>query len=116
MDDRYSKIFIGGQWVPSSSSKTIPVVNPATEEVIALVPAGGSADAGRAVAAARAAFEEWGAVAPEERGKLLGRMADVLSARAEELAETISAEVGTPIKIAHIMQVAGPLAHLASHA
>ncbi len=62
------------------------------------------------------AFEEWGAIPPAERGKYLGRMADVLSARAEELAETISAEVGTPIKIAHIMQVAGPLAHLASHA
>ena len=116
MEDRYSKIFIGGQWVPSSSSETIPVVNPATEEVIALVPAGGADDAGRAVAAARSAFEEWGAIAPEERGKYLGRMADVLSARAAELAETISAEVGTPIKIAQIMQVAGPLAHLASHA
>jgi aldehyde dehydrogenase (NAD+) len=115
MGDRYSKIYIGGAWVDSESSETISVVNPATEEVIAEVPAGTPGDAERAVAAARAAFETWGATPPAERGKYLGRIADVLSARADELAETISAEVGMPIKIAKMAQVAGPLAHLASH-
>ena len=115
MGDRYSKIYIGGAWVDSEGSETISVVNPATEEVIAQVPAGTPGDADRAVAAARAAFESWGATPPAERGKYLGRIADVLSARADELAETISAEVGMPIKIAKMAQVAGPLAHLASH-
>jgi len=115
MGDRYSKIYIGGAWVDSEGSETISVVNPATEEVIAQVPAGTPEDADRAVAAARAAFESWGATPPAERGKYLGRIADVLSARADELAETISAEVGMPIKIAKMAQVAGPLAHLASH-
>jgi YVTN family beta-propeller protein len=115
MGDRYSKIYIGGAWVDSEGSETISVVNPATEEVIAEVPAGTPGDADRAVAAARAAFETWGATPPAERGKYLGRIADILSARADELAETISAEVGMPIKIAKMAQVAGPLAHLASH-
>ena len=115
MGARYSKIYVGGAWVDSESSETISVVNPATEEVIAQVPAGTPGDADRAVAAARAAFESWGATPPAERGKYLGRIADVLSARADELAETISAEVGMPIKIAKMAQVAGPLAHLASH-
>jgi acyl-CoA reductase-like NAD-dependent aldehyde dehydrogenase len=115
MGDRYSKIYIGGAWVDSESSETISVVNPATEEVIAEVPAGTPGDANRAVAAARAAFETWGGTPPAERGKYLGRIADILSARADELAETISAEVGMPIKIAKMAQVAGPLAHLASH-
>ena len=113
---QYSKIFIGGKWVDSEGSGTIPVVNPATEQVIAEVPEGTARDADRAVAAARAAFETWGATPPAERGKYLGRMADVLGARADELAATISAEVGMPLKVAPIMQVAGPLAHMASHA
>jgi len=115
VDDRYSKIFIGGQWVASEATETIPVVNPATEAVIAEVPAGTAGDADRAVAAARAAFVDWAAIPPQERGKFLGRMADVLSARADELASTISAEVGTPIKIAQMIQVAGPLAQLGAH-
>ena len=68
------------------------------------------------MAAARAAFDTWGATPPAERGKFLGRIADVLGAQADQLAATISAEVGTPLKVAKMMQVAGPLAHLASHA
>ena len=55
MGARYSKIYIGGAWVDSEGSETISVVNPATEEVIAQVPAGTPGDADRAVAAARAA-------------------------------------------------------------
>ncbi|MGH8995966.1 MAG: aldehyde dehydrogenase family protein [Acidimicrobiales bacterium] len=113
---QYSKIFIGGRWVDSEGSGKIAVVNPATEQVIAEVPEGTPGDADRAVAAAREAFETWGATPPGERGKYLGRMADVLGARADELAATISAEVGMPLRVAPIMQVAGPLAHMASHA
>ncbi len=116
MHGQFSKIFVGGAWIDSEASDTVPVVNPATEEVIAAVPAGTPGDADKAVRAARAAFEEWGATPPAERGKYLGRIADVLSARADELAASISAEVGTPLKLAHTMQVAGPLAHLGWHA
>ncbi|MGH9045699.1 MAG: aldehyde dehydrogenase family protein [Acidimicrobiales bacterium] len=116
MNERFSKIFIGGAWIESEGDGTIAVVNPATEVVIAEVPAGTAADADKAVRAARAAFDSWGATPPAERGKYLGRIADVLSARSDELAATISSEVGMPLKVAHMMQVAGPLAHLASHA
>lgn len=116
MNGQFSKIFVGGAWIDSESSETIPVVNPATETVIAEVPAGTPGDADKAVKAARAAFAGWGAIPPAERGKYLGRIADVLSARADELAATISAEVGTPLKIAQMMQVTGPLAHLGWHA
>jgi YVTN family beta-propeller protein len=54
MSDRYSKIYVGGEWIASEGSETIPVVNPATEAVIAEVPAGTPGDADRAVAAASA--------------------------------------------------------------
>jgi aldehyde dehydrogenase (NAD+) len=116
MNSQFSKIFVDGAWIASESTETIPVINPATEAVIAEVPAGTPGDADKAVRAARQAFEAWGATPAAERGKYLGRIADVLSARADELASTISAEVGIPLKLANMMQVAGPLAHLAWHA
>jgi aldehyde dehydrogenase (NAD+) len=82
----------------------IEVENPATERVIGRVPAGTTEDVGRAVAAARAAFDGWSRTSPEERGKMLSRLHDALEVRSEELATTISAEMGAPAKFARNVQ------------
>ena len=53
------RIFVGGEWVPSTTGDVIEVVNPATEQVIGTVPAGGADDIDMAVTAARTAGERW---------------------------------------------------------
>ncbi|CAL9610041.1 3-succinoylsemialdehyde-pyridine dehydrogenase [Actinosynnema sp. ALI-1.44] len=87
----------------------IEVVNPATEEVVGTVPAGTPQDVDNAVTRASAAFEEWSAVPVEERAKLVRRIADELEARADELATTMTTEMGTPITFARKVQVPNPV-------
>ena len=106
------RIYVDGAFVEPAGAERIPVENPATEQVIGHVPAGGPADVDRAVGAARAAFEEWGRTDPEERAKYLERLAQALSARADDIARTITAEMGAPLKIATAVQTGLPLAVL----
>jgi acyl-CoA reductase-like NAD-dependent aldehyde dehydrogenase len=75
----------------------ISVTNPATEEAIAELPEATAEDADRAVAAAKAAFPAWRAVAPEDRARLLRRLAVLVEERAEELARLETRNVGKPI-------------------
>jgi acyl-CoA reductase-like NAD-dependent aldehyde dehydrogenase len=75
----------------------ISVTNPATEEAIAELPEATAEDADRAVAAAKAAFPAWRAVAPEDRARLLRRLAALVEERAEELARLETRNVGKPI-------------------
>ena len=89
--------FIGGDWVNSTSKKLIPVENPATEEIIAKTPAGTSADAERALEAARTAQPAWEALPPVERGELLRRLAGLVVENRERLARVIVAEQGKPL-------------------
>ena len=72
--------YIDGRFVPSHSARTIDVINPATQEVIARVPDGDAADVAAAVAAARRAFESapWNEVTAQERGRILFRLAQVV--------------------------------------
>jgi aldehyde dehydrogenase (NAD+) len=112
---RLTKIYVGGAWIASSAQATIPVINPATEEVIAEVTAGSRQDAELAVAAARQAFLPWSATPPPERGKYIARLSEALHARAEELAATISAELGVPRHLALRSQVTYPLSKFASY-
>jgi aldehyde dehydrogenase (NAD+) len=109
-------LYIDGSWVPPAGSESIDVVNPATEEVIATIPAGTPADVEVAVAAARRAFPDWAATNPEERAKYLLALHDGLAARQEEVAATITAEMGAPAKIALAVQTGLPLAILKSYA
>ncbi len=112
----YDKFYIGGQWVAPSSDETIDSHNATTEEVSATIPAGAAADADAAVAAARGAFDAWAAKSPEERAVLMDKVADGLTARADEIAETISGEVGMPLKLSKIIQAGNPIAHFRSAA
>ncbi|NUR62768.1 MAG: aldehyde dehydrogenase family protein, partial [Catenulispora sp.] len=71
--------YVGGKWIPSASATTLDVLNPATEDVLAVVPAGGAADVDAAVAAARSAARAWGTTGKAERLELLGRLVAGLS-------------------------------------
>jgi acyl-CoA reductase-like NAD-dependent aldehyde dehydrogenase len=90
--------YINGEFRGASDGKTIDVVNPATEEVIAQVPASTKEDVDAAVAAARAAFEgPWSKLSPRERGRLVYKLGERLMARADEFATLETQHNGKPI-------------------
>ena len=107
MQDR-TKLFIDGEWVASTGTGTIDVINATTEEVIGRVAEGSAEDAPKAAAAAKAALPGWSATPVEERAKFIQRLADALQARTEEIATTVTAEVGTPFFISQIAQAGLP--------
>jgi aldehyde dehydrogenase (NAD+) len=107
MDVR-DKIYINGAWVASTGTGTLDVINSATEEVMATIPDGSVEDVDKAVQAAAAAFPGWAATSREERGKLLVRIGEALSARTEEIATIISQEVGMPMTLSGAVQVGLP--------
>ena len=98
-------LYIGGDWRAPSGAAGIEVHEAATEEVLATVPAADGADVDAAVAAARAAFPGWSGTPVEERARAVRLIADGLQARADELAEVMAREVGTPIATADRVQV-----------
>jgi len=102
------KIYINGAWVESTGTGTIEVVNSTTEEVMGRIPEGTSEDVDRAVAAARAAFDEWSAVSVEERAKYLQRITEGLQARMGEIAQLVSQEVGMPTNLSMMIQAGLP--------
>src|SRR5258708_3597745 len=106
--------YIGGRWTPSAGSGGIDVVNPATGAVIDRVPAGHEDDVDAAVRAARAAFGSWSGTSPAERAEWLDAARLLLDERADDVAATISADMGSPLTFARRVQVGTPLAVLAS--
>ena len=98
-DVRTYQMYINGDWVDSKSNKTFPVYDPAAEETIAQVPDSNADDVNRAVAAARAAFDDgaWPATTAQERGRILFRLADKIRQNAAMLAELEARNCGKPI-------------------
>ena len=94
------KIFIGGKWAEAADGGSMEVLNPATGETIAQVPACTAADVDAAVEAAKEALPEWLDSTPAERAELLLKLADILDDNAEELAEIESRNVGKPLSYA----------------
>ena len=107
--------YIGGEWVPGTGAGEIDVVSPSTEAVIGRVPAGTAAEVDRAAAAAAGAFGAWSGTPVDDRAAALERIHAGLEARSKEVAETIAAEMGAPIKIAQRIQVGLPLMVLGSY-
>ncbi|MEA3037563.1 MAG: phenylacetaldehyde dehydrogenase [Sphingomonadales bacterium] len=95
---RAPALFIDGEWVESSHGKTIPVYDPSTGKQIASVVDASDADVDRAVAAARRAFDDgrWTGLPPARRERLIHKLADLLEAHIEELAEIESIDNGKP--------------------
>jgi aldehyde dehydrogenase (NAD+) len=95
-----TQCFIGGQWTAAQSGKTFETINPATEEVIASVADGDAPDVDLAVKAAREQFErgEWSRMDARDRGKLIGKLADLIEENLDELAALESLDNGKPIR------------------
>jgi acyl-CoA reductase-like NAD-dependent aldehyde dehydrogenase len=108
------RVFIGGEWVEPSGSEAIEVVNATTEEVMGTVPACSAEDADRAVVAAREAFDAWSRTPREERAGYLSAIAAGLGERSEEIAATITQELGMPLKLSQIIQVGLPASQFAA--
>ncbi len=111
MADRL-KFYIDGRWVSPVESKTMPVVNPATEEAMYDVALGSAADVDKAVAAARAAFDGFSGSSRQERVALLERVIEVYTRRSQEIGASISDEMGAPLPFAERSQAGAGLAQV----
>ena len=116
----YDRLFIGGGWVPPSSTSTIEVHNASTGEHIGSVPEAAEADVDAAVAAARRAFDDpagWSSWSNTERAAALERLATELEARAPEIGRLVSMQNGMPIALSPIIEgltAVGTLRYMAS--
>ena len=86
--------YVGGEWVDAASGETFESTNPATGETIGTFPRSGPEDVDRAVAAARAAYDEWRLVPAPKRGEILFRFAQLLIDEKDELTDLITHEMG----------------------
>lgn len=109
-------MYIGGVWRPALGAGTIAVVDPADEQVIAHVPAGSPEDVDAAVVAARDAFPGWAATAPADRAARIAALRDVLAARKDEIAATVTAELGAPPRLAETVHAGLPVLVAGSYA
>lgn len=92
------KLFIKGAWREATGGATLPVIDPSTGETFDSIARGTAQDIDLAVAAARAAFDGgWGVLTATERGRILCRMADLIAARAEDLARAEARDTGKPM-------------------
>jgi betaine-aldehyde dehydrogenase len=90
-------LYVGGDWVAPSGTNTIEVISPTSEQVIARVPEAAEGDVDRAVEAATAALAgPYPQLGPDERADWIVKLSQAIQARAQELADTITAEMGSP--------------------
>jgi succinate-semialdehyde dehydrogenase / glutarate-semialdehyde dehydrogenase len=92
-----NQLFIGGEWRDASGGATLPVEDPSTGETLVEVADATPEDAKAALDAAVAAQEEWAAHPPRERGEILRRAFEAMTARADELALLMTLEMGKPV-------------------
>src|SRR5437667_1778146 len=106
------QFYIDGKWVSPVKSCDFEVINPTTEEPVAIISLGSAADVDSAVAAAKRAFETYAETTRDERLMILRRIIEVYRSKIEEMAETISQEMGAPISLSRAAQAPAGLAHL----
>src|SRR5215218_1444611 len=102
------EMLIGGEWRAGSTHQELEVINPATEEAVASVPAGSADDVELAVATAKRAFADWSCTDTEQRASILAKAADLIHDNARSLAQTLTAEQGKPVA-----EAIGEVNHLA---
>src|SRR5271156_3857536 len=107
--DSPKKLLIDGKWVAAKSGKTFETINPANEEILALIAEGDKADVDAAVKSARKAFEEstWSSITPHQRSRYLYKIADLIEQHADQLAELESLDNGKPLAIAKAADIPG---------
>lgn len=104
--------YIDGQWLDPADAKPIDVIDPSTARPYAQLRIGGAADVDHAVGAAKRAFDTYSRWPVDERVALLRRVLEIYQRRYEEVAQTISQEMGAPIAFARAAQAAVGTAHL----
>ena len=103
------KLLIDGKWIEAASGKTFDVIDPASEEVVCQVAEGDREDIDRAVRAARKAFDDsdWSRMPPSGRERLILKLADLVEANADELAQLESLNNGKLVMMARWVDVQG---------
>jgi acyl-CoA reductase-like NAD-dependent aldehyde dehydrogenase len=111
--DFRSRLLIGGQWLDSGSAGEFKTLDPATNEVIGVCPEAGQQEVDTAVGAARAALSDpqWRDMSPANRAQLLWRIAQLIDANADELAELETRDQGQPLAVARYVNIAGAAEH-----
>ncbi|MBQ9349850.1 aldehyde dehydrogenase family protein [Phyllobacterium sp.] len=104
--------YINGAWVPPLKANDLEVINPATEKPIAIISMGTAADIDRAVAAAKTAFQTYSRTSVEERLALLEKLLEIYKRRYDEMAQTITLELGAPITMSTQQQADVGVGHL----
>ena len=108
------QFYINGEWVDPVNPQYLDVINPATEESIGKIAMGNSEDVNKAVAAAKNAFDSFSQTSKEERIALMGKILEVYQSRYDEIAETISSEMGAPLWLSKAAQAATGAGHFAT--
>ncbi len=106
------KFYIDGEWVLPARPDGLDVIDPSTEEPCATISLGSEMDVDRAVAVARRSFESWSRTDIDQRIEVTERILQVYTDRADEMAETISLEMGAPISLAQAQQAATGRNHI----
>ena len=114
----HRSLFIDGTWVEPAGTDVIEVVSPHTGDIVGRVPHASERDVDAAVEAARRAFDsgEWPRLSPLDRAKAVGRLADAYEARAEDMAQLITLEMGSPISFSRLVQAGMPIGLLRYYA
>ncbi|MEO5760030.1 MAG: aldehyde dehydrogenase family protein [Mesorhizobium sp.] len=108
------KFYINGEWVGPSRPNDLEVIDPSTEEAIAVISLGDQTDTDRAVAAAKAAFPAWSRTAPAERLAYVEKILEIYNARADEMAAAMTSEMGAPSDMSLAYQVEAGTFHIAN--
>ena len=111
-----NQFYIGGAWHAPAGSGAIDVHSPTDGALLATIPQGNAADALAAVTAARKAFGAWAATPPARRAELLKKIQEGLKARTDDIARTITLEMGMPYKLSQRIQVGSPTASFGMYA
>lgn len=106
------KFYINGEWVDPIAPHDLEVINPATEKPIAVISMGTAADIDRAVAAAKTAFHAYSRTSLDERIALLEKLLEIYTRRYDEMARTITLELGAPITMSTDQQAHVGVGHL----
>src|SRR5947199_828737 len=92
------RMYVDGEWILAEGDATFDVKNPADGTVVARVANGAAPEIQRAVTAAHAAFREWSALAPKDRGSILLKIQELMQERRDELARLVTLENGKPFE------------------
>ncbi|WP_425409064.1 aldehyde dehydrogenase family protein [Hyphococcus sp.] len=107
----YTKFYIGGEWIEPKGAKTLDVINPATEKPAGKISLGSESDVDAAVAAARAAFDDWRNTSLDDRIGVMSKIIETYKSRASDIAAAITEEMGAPAWLAEGPQAMSALGH-----